>query len=318
MNQLDVSIIIPNYNTRDILRDCLASLYKYPMTVSSEIIVVDNASNDGSAEMVKKEFGQIILIENKVNSGYAGACNLGIKKSKGRYLLILNSDTLALEGTIDKIIRFADENPKAAIIGCRALNPDMTLQPTCFMYPSILNMLLASTYFYKLFPNNKFFGRQAMSWWDRDDTREVDVVTGCCMLVRKEAIDNVGMMDESFFMYAEETDWCYRFKKAGWKVMYTPAAEIIHIGGRSTRHIRGDMLVREKLSVLEFIRKHHGWLYHKVVCFFVILFFVLRLPIWFIASLLTSREEAKVKLKAYLKGIKQVFVAAGKLPQTEN
>lgn len=318
MNQLDVSIIIPNYNTRDILRDCLVSLYKFPATVSFEVITVDNGSNDGSTEMVKSEFEQVILIERKVNIGYAGACNLGIKNSKGRYLLILNSDTLALDGSIDKMVYFADQNPQGAVFGCRILNTDMTLQSTCFMYPSILNMFLASTYLYKLFPKNKFFGRQAMSWWNRDDVREVDAVTGCCMLVRKEAIDDVGMMDESFFMYAEETDWCYRFKKAGWKIMFTPTADIIHLGGQSTRHIRGDMLVIEKLSVLEFIRKHHNWTYHKIACFFVILFYALRIPIWFFAVLITNSGNARLKYTSYIKGIKQVFTAAEKLPQTEN
>jgi hypothetical protein len=286
------------------------SFQKHPGTVSSEIIVVDNASTDGSAQMVKDEFPEVKLIENPDNTGYAGGCNIGIKAAKGRYLLIINSDILALQGTLEGNVKFADENPKAGIIGCRVLNPDMSLQPTCFMYPSMLNLFLACSYLYKIFPKNKFFGRGAISWWDRNDVREVDVITGCCMMIRRQALEEVGLMDEGYFMYAEETDWCYRFNKVGWKVIFTPDAEIIHLGGQSTKRIRGDMLVKEKLSVLKFIKKHHCWLYHKVACLFVLMFFLFRLPVWFIASLVTKKEEAKVKLHVCLNGIKRIFTAA--------
>ncbi len=220
MNITEVSVVVVNWNTQDILRDCLISIYEQCGEIDLEVIVIDNASTDGSVEMVKKDFPQVTLIENSQNRGFAAANNQGIAISKGRYVLLLNSDTVVLDNAIAKTAAFADSHPEAAVVGCRVLNPDRTLQPTCFMFPSILNMLLSSTYLYKLFPKNKFFGRERMTWWNRNDIREVDVVTGCFMLVRQDTIKKVGSMDEQFFMYGEETDWCYRFKQAGWKVMF--------------------------------------------------------------------------------------------------
>ena len=231
---MDVSVIIVNWNTKELLRDCLSSVYEHAGDIDYEIIVIDNASTDGSAEMVKNDFQQVILIDNSCNRGFAAANNQGMAVAKGRYVLLLNSDTVVLNNVIVDTVRFADENPQIAVTGCRVLNPDLSLQRTCFMFPSVLNMLLSSTYLYKLFPKNRFFGREQMTWWDRNDVRQVDVVTGCFMLVRREAIEQVGTMDEQFFMYGEETDWCYRFRKKGWKVMFAPIGQIIHFGGQST------------------------------------------------------------------------------------
>ena len=306
----DVSIVIVNWNTRDILRDCLASVYEQGGEIDFEVIVVDNASTDGSVEMVKKDFPQVTLIENSQNLGFAAANNQGIAISKGRYVLLLNSDTIVLDNAIAKTAAFADSHPEAAVVGCRVLNPDRTLQPTCFMFPSILNMLLSSTYLYKLFPKSKFFGRERMTWWNRNDIREVDVVTGCFMLVRQDAIKKVGSMDEQFFMYVEETDWCYRFKQAGWKILFTPCAEIIHLGGQSSKGIRVDMLIRLRISILQFMKKHYSWLTYRIACFFVIVFFVTRLPVWICIALFSNkrRGEARNRVKAYTIGIRKALV----------
>ena len=222
MNQVDVSIVIVNWNTKKLLYDCLTSVYATTKEVSFEVIVIDNASRDGSVEMIKSDFPKVELIANTENRGFAAANNQGISIAVGRYILFLNSDTIVLSNAIDKVVAFTDLHEDAAVVGCRVLNPDVTLQPTCFMFPSILNMILSVSYLYKLFPGNRFFGRERMTWWSRDDERLVDVVTGCFMLVRHRAIEDVGIMDERFFMYGEETDWCYRFKQAGWKVMFTP------------------------------------------------------------------------------------------------
>jgi GT2 family glycosyltransferase len=302
---VDVSVIIVNWNTKELLRDCLSSVYEHAGDIDYEIIVVDNASTDGSADMVKNDFQQVILIENSDNKGFAAANNQGITVAKGRYVLLLNSDTLVLDNAIANTVRLADENPQAAVIGCRVLNPDRTLQRTCFMFPSVLNMLLSSTYLYKLFPRNRFFGREQMTWWDRNDVRSVDVVTGCFMLVRRDAIEQVGMMDEKFFMYGEETDWCYRFGQKGWKVMFAPVGEIIHFGGQSTAQRPVAMIVQLRLSILKFMKKHYNRPAYLVARLLVALFFAIRLPIWFAKAFLrpAARGEATIKMRAYATGV---------------
>lgn len=296
------SIIIVNWNTRDILRDCLESVYQQTDPNGLEVIVVDNASSDGSQEMVRQDFPQVRLIANEENRGFAAANNQGMEIAKGRYVLLLNSDTIVLDEAVAKAITFADKHPDAAVMGCRVLNADRSLQPTCFMFPSLLNLLLSGSYLYKVFPKSKFFGRERMWWWQRDDVREVDVVTGCFMLVRKEAIEQVGMMDDQYFMYGEETDWCYRFKRAGWKVLFTPDAEIIHLGGASSKQIRPQMLMQLRGSILLFIRKHHSRPYYWLACLLVSLFFIIRVPYWTLRGLVrrSSRNRDWQNAKAYL------------------
>ncbi len=307
---MNVSIIIINWNTKQLLHDCLKSVYVQAADndtcgLNYEIIVVDNASTDGSKEMVRNDFPDIVLIENKENRGFAAANNQGIAVAKGRYVLLLNSDTIVLGNCLAEMTAFADVNPQAGVVGCRVLNPDHSLQPTCFMFPSVLNMLLSGTYLYKLFPRNRFFGRERMTWWDRNDVREVDVVTGCFMLVRREAIEKVGLLDERFFMYAEETDWCYRFRKNGWKVMFAPVGEIIHYGGQSTTKVPVTMIVQLRLSILMFIRKHYSRLSYLIARILVAFFFAVRLPIWLALSFIHPRERsmAAVKMQAYSTGI---------------
>ncbi|MBN1806107.1 MAG: glycosyltransferase family 2 protein [Sedimentisphaerales bacterium] len=304
MSIIDVSVIIVSWNTQDILRNCLKSIYEQDCDISIEVIVIDNASTDGSAEMVKENFPQAILIENSENRGFATANNQGITEAKGRYVLLLNSDTVILDNSVEKTISFADAHPEAAVIGCRVLNPDLTLQPTCFMFPSILNMVLSSTYLYKIFPKSRFFGREQMTWWDRSDTRQVEVVTGCFMFVRREAIEQVGTMDEQFFMYGEETDWCYRFKQANWKIMFTPSAEIIHLGGQSSAQLKLKMILQLRASILYFIAKNRGPVQYKIACILTCAFFLFRIPgVLLLSVLQRNRGPNTTKVSAYWKGI---------------
>ena len=278
---MDVSILIVNWNTREILRDCLKSIYEQTRDLAFEVIVIDNASEDGSPQMVKEDFKEVILVENSTNRGFAAANNQAMAMAKGRYVLLLNSDTVVLDNAIAKTVVFADAHPEGAVVGCRILNPDKTRQEGCFMFPSLLNLLLSATYLYKLFPRSKFFGRESMTWWMRDDEREVDVVTGCFMLIRRDAIEQVGVMDEQFFMYGEETDWCYRFKKAGWKCLFSPAGAIIHIGRASSKARRHAMSLQCRASILLFLKKHKGELIYRLACLVIALDAFLRIPYWF-------------------------------------
>ena len=292
MNDPDVAIVIVSWNTREILRDCLRSVYENAGTVDFQVIVVDNASTDGSAPMVATDFPRVQLIANTENRGFAAANNQGMALARGRYVLLLNSDTVVLDRAIEKAVAFADTHPEAAVVGCRVLNVDRTLQPTCFMFPSALNLLLSFTYAYKLFPKSRFWGRELMTYWDRNDIRQVDVVTGCFMLVRQEAIAQVGRMDDSFFMYAEETDWCYRFRAAGWKVMFVPSANIIHLGGASSRQVASKMRLQTSGSILYFLKKHKSRWEYVLGCLFTALFFLVRVPVWWVKGCLCRSERS--------------------------
>jgi len=290
---MDASIIIVNWNTKELLRDCLTSIFEHAGDIDYEVIVVDNASMDDSVEMLKNDFRNVVLIENTDNRGFAAANNQAMAVAKGRYVLLLNSDTVVLENCIANVVKFADANPKAGVVGCRVLNSDRTLQPTCFMFPSILNMLLSSTYLYKLFPKNRFFGRENMTWWDANNVREVDVVRGCFMLVRREAIEQVGVMDEQFFMYGEETDWCYRFKKKGWKVVFAPVGEIIHFGGASSKIVKFEMIRQLRSSILLFMKKNRNRIAYVTACLLVALFFFLRIPYWLCHAVYSKETRAQ-------------------------
>ena len=306
-DSVDLSVIIVNWNTCDLLRECLRSVYAQTSFIEFEIIVIDNGSTDGSVEMVRREFSQVNIIINKDNRGFAAANNQGIAIAKARYILLLNSDTVVLNRAIEQTIAFADQHPDTAVVGCRVLNPDHTLQNSCFMFPSLLNSFLFSTYLYRLFPKSRFFGRERMTWWSRDDTREVDVVTGCYMLVRKEAISKVGLMDERFFMYGEETDWCYRFKARGWKNRFTPNAEIIHIGGASAAKLGARRARITNRSFVRYMFKHWSTPRAVIGVYMIALFYVSRLAVLAPKQLFKRNSNDQKTLENHWVGLKDIL-----------
>jgi GT2 family glycosyltransferase len=255
---IDVTIIVVSWNTRDVLRNCLNSISHETTDMTYEIIVVDNSSRDGTQEMVRREFPSIKLIANDDNRGFAMANNQGIRLARSRFVLLLNPDTVVHPGALDRVYAFAQRVPQAAVVGCRTLNANGSLQRNCFLPPSFLNLVLTSIGFHRLFSRSKFFGRERMTYWDLDDAREVAVVAGCFMLVRRAAIDEVGLLDERFFMYAEEVDWCVRFRAAGWQVWYTPSGTITHLGGVSAALAFAQMKAEKRRSLFIFLRKYHS------------------------------------------------------------
>jgi hypothetical protein len=229
----DVSFSITNYNTKDFLGSCVDSVIKGVKGFSYEIIVVDDASSDGSAAMIREKYPQVKVIENEINKGYVRSNNIGIRASSGRCIMSLNSDTVVLVGSIDKIISFLDNDPDAGAAGPKLLNSDGSIQFQARRgFPSPLNSLFYFSGLSKLFPNNKSIGGYLLSYLDDRATVEVDSLCGAAMIVKRDIIDKVGLMDESYFMYGDDIDWCYRIKQAGWKVYYFPEAEVIHYGGR--------------------------------------------------------------------------------------
>ncbi len=302
---LDVCIIVVAWNVRKLVYDCLKSVYEQTQDIDFEVIYVDNASNDNTVDMVRKEFPDVKIIENEVNQGFIKANNQGIEIAQSRYVLLLNSDTVVLDNAIAEIVSFADKHPQAAVVGCKVLNPDYTLQRNCFMYPSVLNIFLAATYLYKLFQRSKFFGRERMTWWDFDDVREVETVCGSCALVRKEAIDQVGLMDERYFVYGDDPDWCYRFKKNGWKILFTPNSKIIHYVGQTTKQMPREFILQGWGSKLIFMKLHRNKLTFPLGCMLAALFFFLRVPYW-IAMAIRDKNERGNSIRTvatYLIGI---------------
>jgi len=255
----DVSVVIVNWNVKELLRDCLRSISEQTRS-AHEVIVVDNASRDGSAEMVREEFPGVALIANAENKGFAAANNQGIAVSRGRYVLLLNPDTVIVDGAIDRTIAFADARPGIGCVGCQVWMDEETIQRTCFRFPSALNALLAASRLAALFPRSRFFAREWMPWWDRTTEREVDVVSGMYMLVPRSVVDEIGVLDEAFFVYAEEADWCFRMARAGHGRVFTPSARIIHRegGGKSTRLMSVKMYVQLQESLLIYHRKNLG------------------------------------------------------------
>ena len=301
---VDVSIIIVAWNVRQLLNDCLKSVFDETKGICYEVIYVDNASEDDSVEMVRREFPEVRIIENENNEGFIRANNQAIEVSRGRYVLLLNSDTVVLDNAIGKTVEFADSHPEAAVVGCRVLNTDRSLQRDCFMYPSLLNMILSAVYLHKIFPRSRFLGRERMTYWDFDDVREVQTVCGCYSMVRAEAIKQVGLMDEAYYVYGDDPDWCYRFEKRGWKNLYTPHATIIHHGGRTTRQRPQAFKLQLYGSTLIFMRLHRSRLEFTLACVAVALTLFIRTPYWIVKALVSKKERdhAINTAKAYLAG----------------
>jgi len=288
---IDVSIIIVAWNVRELLHNCLNSVYEQTKGISFEVIYVDNASEDGSVEMVETSFPSVRIIENDENKGFIKANNQAIEIAEGRYILLLNSDTIILDNAIAKTVAFADNHLEVAVVGCKVFYPDGTLQRNCFMYPSVLNLFLLATYLYKIFPRSKFFGREYMGWWDYCGVREVEAIAGCYSLVRKEAIEQVGAMDERYFVYGDDPDWCFRFKKAGWKIMYTPESQIIHCHGKTTQHMKREFRLQLSGSSLIFVFLHGGKTAFIFSRFIMALFFLLRIPYWLLIGLINNKKR---------------------------
>lgn len=225
---MDASIIIINWNTKDLLINCLNSIYKTIKNLTFEIWVVDNGSSDGSALAIKAHFPDVKIIENKENLGFAKANNQALRQIKGRYAVLLNSDTILTDGAIETIIRFMEKDKTIGICGGQLLNADETRQNSIANIPTLYTELLNKSLLRKLFPK-KYLGKEHHF----KEPIEVESIIGACMVVRKEAIDDVGLMDEDYFFFFEETDWCLNMKKKGWKIYHHPGAKIYHLQGQS-------------------------------------------------------------------------------------
>ena len=259
---MDLSILIVNWNTKALLIQCLKSVHLKMGNGEREVFVVDNGSVDGSVESVREKFPEVIVIQNPMNLGFAKANNQALSLSKGRYILLLNPDTQEREGAIETLRAFMDNHPEAGVAGPQLLNSNGSKQNSIANFPSLatelLNKSLLRWFFPKIFP-----GKER----NLSEPIEVDSVIGACMMVRREAMEQVGLLDEDYFLFLEETDWCYRIKRAGWKIYHHPQAEIYHFQGKSAEKDKKRAKVEYYRSRYQYFKKHQGnaqWLILRI------------------------------------------------------
>lgn len=258
-SSIDLSIVILNWNDRKHMEICLDSLQNCTKSRTMEVIVVDNASTDGSCEMVEQKYPNVKLIRNKENVGFPKGNNMGIRASQGKYVFVLNSDIKLLDNCVDALVDYLEEHTDIGMIGPKILNADLSHQSSCRRDPTLWNNFCSASGLASLFPNSKFFSGEHMLYFHGDRTLDVEVLVGCFWLARRAALDQFGLLDEGFFIYAEDVDWCMRCRKAGWRVVFFTGAQAIHYRGVSTTKkdpVR--FAVTQQQSVLRFWEKHHG------------------------------------------------------------
>lgn len=257
---IDISVVIVGWNARHYLELCLESLAEAPPRRTMEILVVDNASADGSAEMIEARFPHVKLIRSAENLGFSKGNNVAIRQCQGRYIALVNPDVIVFPGCLDALADFLEQHPKVGNVGPRVLNPDMSLQSTCRRFPTLWNNFCSATSLSTLFKNSRLFAGEHMFYFPHDRTMAVDVLVGCFSMIRREAFETVGLLDEGLFMYGDDVDWCRRCWRAGWEVVFFPGAQAIHDRGKITAPYPVRFAVAQQRSVLYYWSKHHGFL----------------------------------------------------------
>ena len=276
----DLSVIIVNWNTRNLLKKCLESIKAHTKKISLEIIVVDNASTDGSADMVKSNFPEVILIKNKKNLGYGRASNQGLARARGKYVLFLNSDIDVNPNCLDEMFSFMESKVEVGASACKLTYPDGSLQHSCRQFPSFKVFFLMLLGLRAVFPKMRIFREYLMLDWDHADLREVDQIMGSFMFVRKDVLDQVGGFDERFWMYFEEVDLCLRIKKAGWKIVHYPKASAVHHMSKSSeKWPPAKRMVEFNKSLLKYFQKN-GRAYQYCLLSLLNRIRLLMLPFW--------------------------------------
>lgn len=283
---VDLSVVILNYNTVDLTRTCLSTVLAAKLGgYRMEVTVCDNGSTDGSIDMMRSEFPSVTLIENKKNLGFAAGNNPGIKAARGRYILLLNSDTEVPQGTLATMIRFMDDNPDIGASTCKLLLPDGSIDPACHRgFPTPWASITYLLKLEKLFPGSTIFGQYHQGYKGFATIHEVDCIVGAFFLVRREVVAQVGLLDEDYFMYGEDIDWAYRIRTAGWKIMYNPEVSILHKKKQSGRASGA----KNRRNITEIYFHTYNWLFYTknyakkygpILTFFVNTFYSVRIYI---------------------------------------
>jgi GT2 family glycosyltransferase len=259
--KMDLSIIVVNWNVKELLDACLQSLLKAGHStprLAIEIIVVDSASSDGSSQMVHDRFPQVRLIASQENLGYAKGNNVGAEAAQGRYLFLLNPDTVVQPDALGRMVDYMDAHPEVGVLGPQLLWPDGSIQSSRRRFPTLGSLFWESTLLEQWFPENRYVRRYHLADQSVDQAQKVDWVVGAAILIRHEAWQQVGPIDQDFFMYFEETDWCQRSAEAGWETHYLPTAQVIHYEGKSSEQVVAARTLRFQRSKLRYTRKYFG------------------------------------------------------------
>lgn len=256
---VDISVVIVGWNAKRYLELCLESLATAPPHRSMEVLVVDNASSDGTAEMIETEFPWVKLLKSPENLGFSRGNNLAIRQCQGRYIALINPDVIILPGCLDALADFLDQHQRVGNVGPRVFNPDMTQQSTCRRFPTLWNNFCSATALATKFKNSRMFAGEHMWFFPHDRTIVVDVIVGCFSMIRRETFDAVGLLDENLFMYGDDVDWCRRCWNAGWEVAFYPGAQAIHDRGKITAPYPVRFALAQQRSVLYYWSKHHGF-----------------------------------------------------------
>ena len=257
-----VSVVIVSYNTQEILRNCLEALFEHSKGVAMEVFVVDNDSHDGSASMVKNDFPSVMLITNHENLGFAAANNQAFALARGRYIILLNPDAYIRPLSLEHSIAFMDRTPMCGLCGGKIISPEGRLEPSARRFPSALSKLLTMSGLRGTFAHSPIVNYHEFGGFAHDKPMEVDWVPGTFTIVRKKMLDEIGYFDERFYIYYEETDLCMRAKKAGWTIYFIPDAEVMHIGGASSK-TRKDKTFDNKAAQVLIFRMRSEWLYYR-------------------------------------------------------
>ncbi len=269
IDTLTISIIIVSFNTSELLQRCLEAVQQESSMINTEIIVIDNNSKDGSADVVEHKFPKVRLIRSSKNLGFAAANNLGFTYAKGDYIILLNPDAFLTPNALINAINYIDKNPTIGLAGARLIGEDGDWQPSARMFPSLLNHLLNLSGLAAKYPQSRFFGRVDYTWANHDQAMSVDWVPGAFSIIRRNVLEQIGFFDEQFFLYYEEVDLCCRIKAAGYSIWYLPDVTVVHVGGACsealsdlTRSTKGRQVTLWQLrSALLFYRKNYGLLY---------------------------------------------------------
>lgn len=312
----DVSVIIVNWNTKDLLKACLASVFADVAGREVEVLVIDNGSSDGSAEMVEREFPRVKLQCNQMNEGFAKPNNDGMRVAGGTYILLLNSDTVVRSGAVAALVSFMDRHPDAGACGPRLVNPDGSTQRSVKGFPTLWTHLCDMLFLDKAFPRSRLLGRGEMAYFSYDSVEEVDHVMAAAFLVRRGVLEGVGLFDEHFTIYYNDMDWCYRIRKRGWKIWYVPTAAIVHYRGQTVNKLNRDFACVEEMynNVMLYYLKHHGRWSVVVYRLLLALGFVVRSAGWNLYTLVNPSERIAHMARFSLRALR-IGLAFWKLPE---